>query len=115
MSEQWKCPQGKLLLAPIQVIETAYPKGRPHLTLPLHKDGSLCGPWCSDAAEAERRKNYCNGRGEIRRAIPGVYGPGRYVGNCPGCPRCEIWRKAQEEEMKEMIEKAKRNFLEPPK
>ena len=55
MPADFACPNGRRLLIPSQAIETIYPTGRGHLTLPLHADGSLCGPWCADAAEQYRR------------------------------------------------------------
>ena len=85
---KWTCPQGKPYLQPIQVVETAHPEGRPHLTLPLHSDGTLCGPWCQDIEEKRKRASYCDGSGGIRRYAPGEYGPGTLIGRCKGCPRC---------------------------
>lgn len=105
--ERWKCPQGKTLLIPSQVIETAYPAGRGHLTLPLHADGTLCGPWCQDVAEAEKKKRWCDGYGTIRKARPGVYGPGMVVGVCDGCPKCADYRQEQAEQLAKTLEKLK--------
>lgn len=92
----FKCPDKKALYEPAQIIKTSATPDQPEWFLPLHTDGTLCGPWCQENAERKEQESWCDGSGsKPRKRAPWeapIYGPGqRYP--CPGCPRCQSGRK----------------------
>ena len=84
----FECPNAKKLTG--QTIQTTPPDNlTPHWGLPIHTDGTLCGPWCQDAAELRKPSRRCDGSQRIYQGIPGAFGKGNFIGFCDGCPNCE--------------------------